>query len=425
MSASLLLALAWLVVAALASIGTRSLRRFSRSKLEELLHQEPTRPLHRQIVQRRDRAALAAESLQTLAAMLAIISATVWQVNTFDRVNPLGWLVPAISVLVGLLLYWCALVWIPTAIARLWGDALVLRTWSFWQTLSRVLAPSVWGAEFLTALIRRLARRPPPGPTEEAFEEEILTMVKAGEQEGLLEEEAREMIEGVIELGDVTVAKIMTPRTDMVTLHVDEPWDEAISLVSQSGHTRIPVHSRSPDDVVGILHTKDLLVELAKPSSQPRRQWTEILRKPYFVPETKPVDDLLQEFQRSHNQIAVVINEFGGVSGLVTIEDVLEEIVGEIVDEHDKHRADGIKPLGDHAAEALANVRIHDVNERLGLTLPEDGDFDTIGGFVFHELGRIPNVGEELVWHDVRIKVLDATRRRINRVAIQVLSRAE
>jgi putative hemolysin len=149
------------------------------------------------------------------------------------------------------------------------------------------------------------------------------------------------------------------------------------------------------------------------------------LRKPFFVPETKPVDDLLQEFLRSHNHIAVVLDEYGGVSGIVTIEDVLEEIVGEIADEHDEALIDGIKTLDEHSAEALANVRIHEINERLGLSLPENENYDTIGGFVFHELGRIPNVGEELTWHGVRIKVLDATRRRIGRVRIQVLSQPQ
>jgi CBS domain containing-hemolysin-like protein len=117
------------------------------------------------------------------------------------------------------------------------------------------------------------------------------------------------------------------------------------------------------------------------------------------------------------------LDEFAGVSGLVTIEDALEEIVGEIADEHDDADSDGIKPIGEHAAEALARVRIHELNERLGLSLPEAEHFDTIGGFVFHELGRIPNVGEELIWQDVRIKVLEATRRRIDRVSIQILNR--
>ena len=227
------------------------------------------------------------------------------------------------------------------------------------------------------------------------------------------------MIEGVIELGDVNVAEIMTPRTDMVSIHFDLSWEEAVQAACESGHTRIPVYNKSPDDIVGILHAKDLLVELAKSKPHERTAWPQLLRKPFFVPETKAVDDLLQEFQRNRNHIAVVLDEFGGVSGIVTIEDILEEIVGEIADEHDEALIDGIKTLDDHAAEALAMVRISEINERLGLELPDGENFDTIGGFVFHELGRIPNVGEELVWNDVRIKVLEATRRRIDRVRIQ------
>ncbi len=356
---------------------------------------------------------------------MAIASATVWRQSVAATDQP-EWLVSVLLPLIGLCLVWFAVVWLPTTVAGLWADPFVLRTWRFWKAITLLLAPSIWCAEGLGRIFRRLSGRPVIEPTEESLEEEILTIVSEGQREGLMEEDAREMIEGVIELGDVAVAQIMTPRTDMAAIHIDLTWDEMIQFVTHSGHTRIPVYNKSPDDIVGILHTKDLLAELAKPSPRDRRPWPELLRKPFFVPETKPVDDLLQEFQRSRNHIAVVLDEFGGVSGLITIEDALEEIVGEIVDEHDEPDdalADGIKTVGEHSAEALAKARIHDLNERLGLSLPEDENFDTIGGFVFHELGRIPNVGEELVWQDVRIKVLEATRRRIDRVAIEVLSR--
>ena len=130
---------------------------------------------------------------------------------------------------------------------------------------------------------------------------------------------------------------------------------------------------------------------------------------------------MLQEFQRGRTHIAIVVDEFGGVSGLVTIEDVLEEIVGEIADEHDDVAGEGIKSIDEHTSEALAGVHISEVNERLGLHLPDDEHFDTIGGFVFHQLGRIPRVGEEITYDGVKIKVLEAARRRIHRVAIEVL----
>ncbi len=416
-------ALVLLVVASYAAIGVRCLRRFSRARLDELCRQEHTRPLFSQIIELRDRATLGAESLQVLATLAAIICGVVWTIAIASGAE-IASLEIAESLVAGLALLWLGLVWLPTGIARLWADSFVLRSWPLWRTNAAIFSPSVWAAELLSGAFRRMSGRKAEKVTEESLEEEILTIVSEGEREGLLEEDAREMIEGVIELGDVTVARIMTPRTDMVSIASDIEWDQVIQLAINAGHTRIPTYNRSPDDIVGILHTKDLLVELAKPDSKARQPWQELLRKPFFVPETKPVDELLQEFQRSRNHIAVVLDEFGGVSGIVTIEDALEEIVGEISDEHDEADAnDGIKQLSDHAAEALARVRIHDLNERLGLSLPEDEHFDTIGGFVFHELGRIPNVGEELTWQDVRIKVLEATRRRIDRVSIQILNR--
>ena len=419
----LLSTLAFLAIASYASVGVRCLRRFSRARLDELCRQEQTRPIFSQIIALRDRATLGAESLQVLATFAAIVSGVAW-IRSIESISAgFAWLETAEALLAGLAILWFALVWLPTGIARLWADSFVLHSWSLWKATAVLLAPSVWGAELLCLLFRRMSGRKIEHVTEESLEEEILTIVSEGEREGLLEEDAREMIEGVIELGDVTVARIMTPRTDMVSIHIDLPWDEVIQLAITAGHTRIPAYNRSPDDIVGILHSKDLLAELARPESQPRQPWQEMLRKPFFVPETMPVDKLLQEFQSSRNHIAVVLDEFGGVSGLVTIEDALEEIVGEISDEHDEADSDGIKPVGEHAAEAAARVRIHDLNERLGLSLPEDEHFDTIGGFVFHELGRIPNVGEELIWQDVRIKVLEATRRRIDRVSIQILNR--
>ncbi|HEV2969759.1 MAG TPA: hemolysin family protein [Pirellulales bacterium] len=411
--------------AGFASIGARSLRRFSRAKLEELCREERTVPLYSQIVQLRERTIAGADSLLALAAAVATAAGLGWAITSETFASNPAWIGELGGGILGISLLWSITVWIPLGVSRLWADAFVLRTWPFWRGAAAVFAPSVLAAYGISRLLQRLSGREPAHPTEESLEEEIRSIVSEGQREGLLEEEAREMIEGVIELGDVDVAEIMTPRTDMVSIHCELPWDEAVRAVCQSGHTRIPVYNKSPDDIVGILHTKDLLVELAKPDDDSRVEWPQLLRKPFFVPETKPVDDLLQEFQRSRNHIAVVLDEFGGVSGIVTIEDVLEEIVGEIADEHDEALSDGIKAIDERSAEALAKVRIHEINERLGLSLPEDEDFDTIGGFVFHELGRIPNIGEELVWQDVRIKVLEATRRRIDRVSIRVMNKSQ
>jgi CBS domain containing-hemolysin-like protein len=210
-----------------------------------------------------------------------------------------------------------------------------------------------------------------------------------------------------------------------VSIAVATPWEEAIRLAAESGHTRLPVWDRSPDDVVGVLHIRDVLSRLtagaaatAAPAIRP------LLRPPWFVPESMSVQKLLREFQRGKTHLAVVTDEFGGVSGLVTIEDALEEIVGEIADEHDEAFADGMRMLSADACEVVAAVRVAAVNERLGLHLPEEADFDTIGGFVFHQFGRIPEVGETLESHDARLEVLAATRRRIDLVRIDRLGDA-
>ena len=255
---------------------------------------------------------------------------------------------------------------------------------------------------------------------EESIEEEIRTIVSEGHREGLLEEEAREMIEGVIELGDAIVSHIMTPRTDIHMVQINTPWDEVVESVIDSGHTRVPVYDKSRDDIVGILYSKDLLPELAKSPDEPHRPLAELLRKPLFVPETKPVDDLLKVFQKSRTHIAVVLDEYGGVSGLVTIEDVLEEIVGEIDDEYDQQAEAAIRKIDDDICEALGRAHIDEINELMGFDLPENADFDTIGGFVFAEFGRVPAPGESITWQDaVRVTVLEASRRRVNRVRLE------
>jgi CBS domain containing-hemolysin-like protein len=318
------------------------------------------------------------------------------------------------------LLLWAALIWLPSAVARIWAEPLILASWPLTSAAAKLLSPALFITRLGERALRWLTGHPEAPSDEEELEEELKSIVTEGHREGFLEEEARDMIESVIELGDVSVAEIMTPRTYMISLHEDMPWDEVVRFVIESGHTRTPVYGRSRDEIIGILHAKDVLAELARPAAE-RRPLEKILRKPFFVPETKKVDELLPEFQKSRNHIAIVLDEYGSVSGLVTIEDVIEEIVGEIADEYDEALVDGIKCTSDTGCETLGRVHIEEINRRLGISLPEDKDFDTVGGFLFHELGRIPDVGEEVTYGDVRFRILDAGRRRIDRVAIEVL----
>jgi len=417
------LAIAGLVVTCLAATGAQSLGSFSRHELEEICRRHDMLPRLGAILRRHDRAGLAAETLQVVATAVVVLAGAFWIWRVEYASGPPNWTLLGTSVGVGALLLLAVEIWIPWAVARLWATPLVYYSWPLWHVVESVLSPLMLGARFFDTVLHRLAGRQPEVPDEESFEDEIRTIVTEGHREGLLEEDAREMIEGVIELGDVNVSEIMTPRTDMVSISIRLCWDEVLDFVIKQGHTRIPAFDKNRDDIVGVLYAKDLLPELAKGVDGKETSWTTLLRQPCFVPETKPIDVLLQEFQRSHNHMAIVLDEYGGVSGLVAMEDVLEEIVGEISDEYDKDLVDGIRQIGDGAAEALGKVHLDEINERLGLGLPEDGEFDTIGGFVFSELGHVPIVGEEVMHDQVRITVLEATRRRIVRLRLEQLDR--
>jgi CBS domain containing-hemolysin-like protein len=415
------LAIACTVASGLAMTASRSLREFSRRELEQWCERRQNLDRFEDILHHHDRVALSADMFAVFMVTLGIACAEIWCWRNFElSLHPnAGWLFFGISSAMGLLLV-AVLVWLPWSIARVAATPYLYITWPAWRALSRLSLPLAGCARALDIVLHKITGRKQAEPDEETLEEEIRTIVSEGHREGLIEEDAREMIEGVIELGDAVVSHIMTPRTEMQMVQVNTPWDEVVERVIESGHTRVPVYDKSRDDVIGILYSKDLLPELAKGADAPRQPLTALLRKPLFVPETKAVDELLQWFQKSRTHIAVVLDEYGGVSGLVTIEDVLEEIVGEIDDEYDQQKEDKIRKVDDDMCEALGSAHIDEINEIMGYDLPEEEDFDTIGGFVFAEFGRVPSVGESITWQDaLRVTVLEASRRRINRVRLE------
>ena len=416
------LACGGLLITAFLATGAKALRSFSRQKLEEVCkrHQAPDR--FGELIRMQERASTAVENLLALVVALLATLVTGWAWTVWSIPSDEPWRALITSALILGLILTAGCIWIPWAFVRLWGEVFLFHTWRVWRGVSVVMAPFTWAGNACDALLHRLAGRPRVQPNGDSFEEEIRTIVSEGQREGLLEEDAREMIEGVIELGDADVSEIMTPRTDVHMIHVGLSWDEMVRDVIDSRHTRIPVFDKNRDDVIGILHVKDLLGELAHDDRQRRRSLRDILRKPYYVPESKAVDDLLQEFQDNRNHIAVVLDEYGGVCGLVTIEDVLEEIVGEIVDEYDEDLVQPIEKKNDYTCEAIGKAHVDEINESMGLNLPEDQEFDTIGGFVFSQLGRIPVVGETMEWQGiVRITVLEASHRRVDRVRLDML----
>lgn len=230
--------------------------------------------------------------------------------------------------------------------------------------------------------------------------------------------ERREMIKGVQELSETMVKEVMVPRIDTVFIPVDAERDELLDIVMNCGHSRIPVYRESIDDVVGVLYVKDLLRTIVRGNVI---SISELIRKPFFVPDSKRIDSLLREFKRRHVHIAIAIDEYGGVSGIVCMEDIIEEIVGDIQDEFDNERED-IVTISEGAWLVDARLNIEDLNEELGLELPDE-EFDTLGGFVFDLFGKIPSRYEKVAWRDYDFIIQEMDGHRIN--AVKILERKE
>jgi CBS domain containing-hemolysin-like protein len=419
-------ALFWIAIgtaaaACIASVAARSLREFSRRELEEICERRQRLERFEDILHHHERMAISTEMLAAFLVTCSVASATIWCWHRYalPQQPDSWWLLTGITTAISLIVI-AIVVALPWSISRVAAARFLYHTWTIWSLVGRLFYPLVGCARIVDMVLHRITGRENVIADEETLEEEIRTIVSEGHREGLIEEEAREMIEGVIELGDAVVSHIMTPRTEMHMLQASTPWDEMVEKVIESGHTRVPVYDKTRDDVIGLLYSKDLLPELAKSPDEPRQPLSALLRKPLFVPETKAVNELLQWFQKSRTHIAVVLDEYGGVSGLVTIEDVLEEIVGEIDDEYDRESEAKIRKVDDDVCEALGRAHIDEINDTMGFELPEDEDFDTIGGFVFAEFGHVPSVGETITWQDsVRVTVLEASRRRVNRVKLE------
>jgi putative hemolysin len=283
------------------------------------------------------------------------------------------------------------------------------------QLLTWLLYPLVLALTGLSSLLVSGLGGKRPGGLPYVSEEEILTLVDAGEESGSIEQEEKEMISGILEMGKTLVREVMVPRTDIVALEVSTPLPQAVEPILQAGHTRLPVYEESIDNIVGVLHAKDLLRYLRDcDHSQPIRG---LLRPAFFVPETKIVDDLLRELQQQRTHMAIVVDEYGGTAGLVTIEDLLEEIVGEIQDEYDAEEP-LLQDLGGGVYLGDARLSVDDAEEELGLQIPS-GDYDTLGGFVYERLGAIPEEGDQVVVGDTTITVVEVEGVRPIKLRIQ------
>jgi len=249
--------------------------------------------------------------------------------------------------------------------------------------------------------------------------EEIQDLIHQSESD--INAEEKSMLSGVLEVSETQVREVMVPRSQMVVIDIDNEFDEILGVILESGHSRFPVIGEDRDEVLGVLLAKDLLRYFGseKADEVPLRK---LLRPASVIPESKRLNALLKEFRDSHNHMAIVVDEYGGVAGLLTIEDVLEEIVGEIDDEHDHEEAAFIRPDGDRDGKpsfaVRALTRIEDFNEFFECKLAEE-DYDTIGGLVMHELGRLPRRGEKVSFGGFEFAVVTADKRRVDALQVQ------
>ncbi|RIL11733.1 HlyC/CorC family transporter [bacterium] len=361
----------------------------------------PTRRAVRRLIDEPDRAWLAARTLVVAGLVLAGAGGGIGLGGTG---RPLAQTV----VLVGAL-----------ALAVIVAGDLLPRGWAARQpeTAALVVAPAIDAVALIVAPLAPLARRlgiEPPEAHHGWRDDELRTLLNVDDEDGPIEADEAQMIVGIMELGETQAHEIMVPRIDIVAIPITATLDEALDTIIAAGHSRIPVYGETIDDIRGLLYAKDLLKTLRN-----RDFGADIagfLREPRFVPESKPVDALLADLQSHQVHMAIVVDEYGGTAGLVTIEDLLEEIVGEIQDEYDVEEPRMVR-VSDDEAIFNAGLNIYDVNRMMGIHLPTD-NVNTLAGLVLTGLGRVPERADRVRFDDADIEVLDLLGRRVHRVRV-------
>ena len=326
-----------------------------------------------------------------------------------------GWLVVGVAALVMSAALFVMAEVAPKTLAVQRTELVALRTARWVQLVATPLSPLaavlIWAGNVVA---------PGKGLKQGPFvtEEEIREMIDVAESDEVIEESERAMIHSIFELGDTVVREIMVPRPDMVTVSEDDDLGTVLDTILRAGHSRIPVLGEDRETIVGLVYAKDVLRRLHTNGNEDG-PWEDLLRPPSFVPELKPVDSLLREMQADKTHLSVVVDEYGGTAGLVTIEDILEEIVGEIVDEYDREEK-LIEKLGDNAWRLDARLPVDELNDMLGTSLPNE-EWDTLGGLLFGLLGHVPSPGERVEVEGIRLTAERIRGRRIAKVLVKRL----
>jgi CBS domain containing-hemolysin-like protein len=400
---------------------------FSRSVLEEVAEERENSERFVRILRDHERARLSCELLR-----LILLAASGWILTTsgvlhtlfsHDPLNTGMWVPLLIRICGGIVSLFVLLVAVPWCLARVCGEWMLFRGWPLLETAGVLFRPA-WA---LFCRMDRIAHRvcglPEPLSRESTnlLTDELRAVVDEGQRNGVLQHNASRMIHRVVDLQSEDVAAIMTPRTEMVTIPAGTVLAAALPLLVEQGYSRVPVVGRTVDDVVGILYARDLLAASVSLQSELNRRSVEsIAREVFFVPESQGIGNLLEKMKQQKVHMAIVVDEYSGVSGLVTLEDIIEEIVGDISDEYDDEQQAMMTTAPSGVILADARLHIDDLNRELGLELPEDEDFDTVGGFMMSVLGHIPVQGEVIETHGVRFRIVQADERRVHQVEVTV-----
>jgi CBS domain containing-hemolysin-like protein len=400
-----------LILAATAASAETSLTSISRVRLRQLVEQKVPAAIVIERLHRDPNAYLSTILIvNTVAIIVASSAATLLSLHLYHA-QVAEWAVSIVLSLVVLIA--CEIT--PKTLALQRAERVALRLARLVATATLVMRPVVYVLTAVTRLILRLlgGKAEVRGPF--VTEEELKMLVTVGEEEGVLEEEEREMIHGIFEMGDMSVREVMVPRTDLVAIEVNEPVEKAVDLVTKHGHTRIPVYEDNIDHIVGVLYAKDLLRAVVRGE---KKSLGEIARKPYFTPESNKVQDVLRDLRKNRVHMAIVVDEYGGTAGAVTIEDILEEIVGPIQDEYDIGEEDEIQFINPTEVVLDGRVSVDDVNELLKLNITAD-NYDSIGGYVLNQLGAAPKVGATLKLGNAELRVEAVQGTRIKKVRIK------
>ncbi len=306
---------------------------------------------------------------------------------------------------------------LPKMIAIKNSKEFALRMYTPLKIMMFILSPITKGFNTITNIVIKIL----PFRKEKIFdsEEELIILAELGEEEGTLQEEESDMIQSIFDFKEKTVGEIITPRVDIVSLKSDESIDKAMDIIGERQFSKIPIYKDTIDNIKGILYAKDIIPYLM--GSRPNVNLQTLARQPFFVPETKPIDDLMEEFKLRKTSIAIVVDEWGGTEGLVTLEDVVEEVMGEIRDPYDQEESNVLKQ-SDGSFIVDGSITIYDLEEETDIEFPEDRDYDTLGGFILDILTDIPQTGEQVEFNNMVFTVQTVENNRIGKIKIQINS---